>query len=1109
MTITKKNLVFVFALLIVGLMVLASAQEDQAQKMAFDITGSFEGGKPNSLQTYDAGIISYGMHQATLASGSLYNVLERYTELSKTSNSEGITKYLLRVQSRDITLRNDVEFLNLLRDAASESAMVQAQNEIFSKDYYEPAKNKAATDGVTSPLGIAIYYDTNIQGGLEYIRRATNENFIQSTPTEQEWLSTFLDERRNYLLAVADNKRKKGLETDAKYLENSASSKGRLGVLENLVDAGNLNLDKGDSNQQISLGIFGKIYTIDSEFRANNYGREQYKEEDTKIEEPPQSTKESVAKSPTSYKSTIPIPSGPAADALKAQGKYEEYLQNALQEAEERIAKDPHDEDAWRAKSLALYYLNRGAESETALAKANELSHGYVSEDNRITPDPKAAMIDVTDISQDMQQVKFPLAISEGLKPITQAIQPTNYIEESNIRESSSVPTLYPTTSPPPDESIIGESSSIPTLYPTTSPPPYESETWEGSGIPTLYPTTSPPPDESNRKDGKPFGAGDTSFGATSSSSDVESSGFGTSSDESDLGGINFTSIRLNYVSVSPDDSGGVNFDLGLKAKKAEGTSPGIDVINSTLIGATAFMTGLAVPSDKFWVNLNPWEPDRIIDEQLSRSDVGRIMLEADLQMKKDTCNYENPCTNEAGMTLSNLLDEKRNILVRQCMNKFPGEIDDVNNVVFRAGTRYWIVPDSVYAYSNGTQIYIINATLAIQSEPVPDRTSFRVDNQDVKKLSKGCLEELNKSSKEYGEYYEEMSEQIILPFVVADVNHGEKYEDLREVFVALALAQWYKSNINSHKDIFRDSLDSSDSPLNAIRPWNPNEIWENYVYSYENGEYECYMNTTTKTAEGAEAVNIFIKSSGGVAFHNINDKLVVLESTPPEIQETISQAITDGFIDKGTDVFFGIRMHGEMGREKATPGSDSLKNVDRRDPSLAITWINKGNKLNDQGKYDDAIEAYEEAIRLDPSSSVARSNLAITWNNKGNKLNDQGKYDDAIEAYEEAIRLDPENRVAWHNKGNALSSQGKYSEAIQAYDEAIRLDPENPWAWYAKGVTLGEQGIHNEALLCFEEAIRLDADFASAWNNKGVALESLGRSLEADAAYFRARELS
>jgi hypothetical protein len=79
----RDILTIALALVILGLITLiASAQNDQTQDIVFDITGHFEGGKPDSLQTVDAGIISYGMHQATLASGSLYNVLKRYTELS-------------------------------------------------------------------------------------------------------------------------------------------------------------------------------------------------------------------------------------------------------------------------------------------------------------------------------------------------------------------------------------------------------------------------------------------------------------------------------------------------------------------------------------------------------------------------------------------------------------------------------------------------------------------------------------------------------------------------------------------------------------------------------------------------------------------------------------------------------------------------------------------------------------------------------------------------------------------------------------------------------------------------------------------------------------------
>ena len=83
-------------------------------------------------------------------------------------------------------------------------------------------------------------------------------------------------------------------------------------------------------------------------------------------------------------------------------------------------------------------------------------------------------------------------------------------------------------------------------------------------------------------------------------------------------------------------------------------------------------MTGLAVPDNKFWVNLNPWEQDRIIDGQLKQSEVGRIMLEADFQMKRDFSNYGNPCANETGKALWNLLDKKHDSLVQHVHVEVP-----------------------------------------------------------------------------------------------------------------------------------------------------------------------------------------------------------------------------------------------------------------------------------------------------------------------------------------------------------------------------------------------------------------------------------------------------
>lgn len=68
------------------------------------------------------------------------------------------------------------------------------------------------------------------------------------------------------------------------------------------------------------------------------------------------------------------------------------------------------------------------------------------------------------------------------------------------------------------------------------------------------------------------------------------------------------------------------------------------------------------------------------------------------------------------------------------------------------------------------------------------------------------------------------------------------------------------------------------------------------------------------------------------------------------------------------------------------------------------------------------------------------------------------GKYDEAIQACDKAIKMNPQNTDARTAKGTSLFGQSKYDEAIKAYDEAIRLDSKFTKAWYNKGVTLLSQ---------------------------------------------------
>ena len=53
-----------------------------------------------------------------------------------------------------------------------------------------------------------------------------------------------------------------------------------------------------------------------------------------------------------------------------------------------------------------------------------------------------------------------------------------------------------------------------------------------------------------------------------------------------------------------------------------------------------------------------------------------------------------------------------------------------------------------------------------------------------------------------------------------------------------------------------------------------------------------------------------------------------------------------------------------------------------------------------------------------------------------GNALKDQGKLEEAIEAYNKALAIKPDYAEAYNNMGNALKDQGKLEEAIEAYNK-------------------------------------------------------------------------
>ncbi len=165
---------------------------------------------------------------------------------------------------------------------------------------------------------------------------------------------------------------------------------------------------------------------------------------------------------------------------------------------------------------------------------------------------------------------------------------------------------------------------------------------------------------------------------------------------------------------------------------------------------------------------------------------------------------------------------------------------------------------------------------------------------------------------------------------------------------------------------------------------------------------------------------------------------------------------------------------------------------------------------------------------KMDPNNT----NSWQAWNGKGDALYGQGRFDEAIQAYDKAIQLRPDNGIPWAYKGDALKAIGRTNESDTAYAKAKELGflgstwrptslalNEHPMAVSGinltmninKGIDLYRQGKYEEAINVYDEAIRLDpnnADSWQAWNGRGDALKALGRTKESDVAYATAKAL-
>ncbi len=121
--------------------------------------------------------------------------------------------------------------------------------------------------------------------------------------------------------------------------------------------------------------------------------------------------------------------------------------------------------------------------------------------------------------------------------------------------------------------------------------------------------------------------------------------------------------------------------------------------------------------------------------------------------------------------------------------------------------------------------------------------------------------------------------------------------------------------------------------------------------------------------------------------------------------------------------------------------GADSTLNAD------ALARYNEGITAFENGKLDEAVSKFTEAITIEPLYGKA-------YFNRGTVYAQQKKKEEAIADFEKSAGLlkeHPDN--AWFQIGMVRSENGEYTPAIEAYSKAIEINKEVAKYYYYRGV--------------------------------------------------------
>ena len=251
------------------------------------------------------------------------------------------------------------------------------------------------------------------------------------------------------------------------------------------------------------------------------------------------------------------------------------------------------------------------------------------------------------------------------------------------------------------------------------------------------------------------------------------------------------------------------------------------------------FLASLTIPEKDLWVNLSPYEKDRVIPQSFGLTEMGRDLLAEDYMLKQITASLIYPEDGIGKKFWKRVYEE--------AAKKY-----GTTNISVNTFNKVWIVPQKAVVYENakaGTA-YVVESKLKVMLEQdylafeknqrQPGDMALAVSPSTLPNDAAMNARASQRNPQSTNALGSQIIREIVIPQLTKEINEGENFTQLRQVYNSLILAVWYKKKIKESvlEQVYADKNKIKGLSFPNIPVGNPEYIYQQYLKAFKKGVY-------------------------------------------------------------------------------------------------------------------------------------------------------------------------------------------------------------------------------------------------------------------------------